>query len=577
LTPLANFTHISILNCTLVSSPQCAFTCAHFATAAMSVLGRKPSWQQQLRQAKAKECLLSGHLDKFPVADIQKIGNRVLRDKSPLLRKIAPQSEECDVLFANELLAVKGDLGTHESAILSCLHLLSHAQARGQILSIRPDPGQPDVFFERRLGIYLQCIIHSRRTNSEVCSKEEAFAAEDCLGVLQGRAKDFPSILRLLEAVGHETCEAVLPLDLIKRVLKVSHYQENLTRELSTLKNARQWFDAYKLVYSLRNVVGLPRADQMLRDTFPDYPMWAAWRPDSKRIMSWESPNLAPRRNQLLAILDLEGPDTTGQQRGTLRMSSPGAFTGLSQPTHSTKRHILDRLLDIMDASLAIGPDTVDLLIALCVEREDLSERTVTQLEAAVRVDDDAVSGILASFVRALSPGSGLITRICTFAPAVEILTQCPTLRVPFGVSLDINHRVSGAFTTGQSLFSQCLTENGRELQSVGFSVLRLGQALLSAEWLHLQWQPDFVELLRQLPTEEEFRVSALAIENGGPSTAVADHVGFLATSLGGVQVVVSEATAELVGSEPFAVDTQVKTRSEASWKEVAEFTSSHE
>src|SRR5689334_2629438 len=99
----------------------------------MSVLGRRPSWQQQLRQTKAKEWLFSGHLDKFPTAEVQKIGNSVLKDKSPLLRKITPQSEECDVLYANELLTDKGELGTHESAILSCLHLLSYTQARGQI------------------------------------------------------------------------------------------------------------------------------------------------------------------------------------------------------------------------------------------------------------------------------------------------------------------------------------------------------------------------------------------------------------------------------------------------------------
>ncbi|KAK4454213.1 hypothetical protein QBC34DRAFT_155264 [Podospora aff. communis PSN243] len=544
----------------------------------MSVLGRKPNWQQKLRQTEAKERMLSGRLDKFPIPEIQKIGDRVLKDKSPLLRKITPQSEECDVLFANELLTVKGQLGTHESAILSCLHLLSYTQARGQILSIRPDPRQPDVFFERRLGVYLQCIILSRRANSEVCSEEEASAAEDCLGVLQGRAKDFPSILRLLEAVGYETCEAVLPLELIKRALKVSHYQENLTRELNALKHARQWFDAYKLVYSLRNVVGLPRADQMLRDTFPDYPMWAAWRPDSRRIMSWESPNLVPYRDQLLTILDLEGPDTTGQQRGTMRMSSPGAFTGPSQSTHTTQRDILDRLLDILDSSLAVGPGTVNLLIALCIEREDVSERTLTQLEAAVQIVNDAVSETLASFVRALSPGSELITRMSAFGSAVGILTQHPALRVPFGVSFDINHRASGAFTAGQSLFSRCLAESHRDCASVGSSVLALGRALLSAEWLHSQWQPDFVELLHRLPTEEELWASVQAIEGqGGAPGSVADYIGFLATRLGGVQIAASEAIGDLIGCELLAIGDEVKVLSESSCIEVTDVTRARE
>jgi len=538
----------------------------------MSVLGRRPSWQQQLRQTKAKEWLFSGHLDKFPITEIQKIATWMLKDKSPLLRRIAPQSEECDVLFANELLAVKGELGTHESAILSCLHLLSYSQARGQILSIKPDPTQPDLFFERRLDIYLQCIIHSRRVSPEVCSKEEGLAAEDCLGILQGRSKDFPSILRLLEAVGNETCEAVLPLELIKKVLKVNHYQENLTRELNTLRSSRQWFDAYKLVYSLRKVVGLPRADRMLRDTFPDYPMWAAWRPDSKRIMSWESPTLAPYRHQLFSVLDLEGPDTTGQQRGILRMSSPGSFTGLGEPTNSTDRHILDRLLNGLDISLAVGPATVDLLVALCVERHGLSERTLTQLEAAVEINDDASSGVLASLIRTLSPNTELITRMSAFVSALPILTQNPTLRIPFGTDFDLSHRASGAFLAGQNLFYLCLTNN-QDIETVGFNVLKLGQALLVADWLHQQWQLGFVDILQRLPTEMEVRTSFRALENqGGPSAAVAGHVSFLASHLGGTHVVSApETVAELPGSQRSVSNANIKKLAEASWSEVAE------
>ena len=306
---------------------------------------------------------------------------------------------------------------------------LEDHQGRGQILTLRPDPTRPDLFFERRLVVYLQCVILSRRANPGLCSKEESSAAEDLLGVVQGRAKDFPSIHRLLEAVGNETCEAVLPISLVKKSLKTNHYRENLTRELNALKAARQWFDAYKLVYSLRKMVALPRADQMLREIFPEYPMWAAWRPDPKRLMSWESPNMASYRSRLFPVLDLEGPDTTGQQRGTLRMSSPGVFTGLSEPACSADRHLLDRLLDNLDASLAVGPETVDLLIALCVERSLLSERTLSQLESVVGIGEDVLSKTLATFIRALTEGSDVITSMAGFASALPVL--CDESRHP--------------------------------------------------------------------------------------------------------------------------------------------------
>lgn len=471
------------------------------------------------------------------------------------------------MLFANELLAVKGELAVHESAILSCLHLLSYSQARGQILSLRPDASRPDLFFERRLDIYLQCLIHARRASPEVCSEDEGSAAEDCLGVMQGRAKDFPSILRLLEAVGNGTCEAVLPLELIKKALRVSRYQENLTHELNALKSARRWFDAYKLVFSLRNVVGLPAADQMLRDMFPDYPMWAAWRPDSKRIMSWESPNLAPYRNRLFPVLDLEGPDATRQQRGTLRMSSPGVFDKLNSPT---ERHLLDRLLDALDASLGVGPATVNLLIILCLERDEISERTLGELEAAIQVNNESSANTLASLVRALSPEIDLLTRMAAFSSALYVLTANSALRLPFGISLDICHRASAAFLAGQEFFSLCLSEH-RDIEPVGFVVLELGHALLAAEWLHSQMTPSFIQVLEALPTKNDVSISFRALKNqGGPSAGVAGHVGFLATHLGGANTFAApEMVAELTGSVLLVQNLDIKMPTEISFQEL--------
>ncbi|KAK1749849.1 hypothetical protein QBC47DRAFT_439960 [Echria macrotheca] len=290
---------------------------------------------------------------------------------------------------------MRGELGTHESAILACLHLLSHPQARGQILSIKPDAADRDVFFEARLDVYLQLIIHSRRANPGVCSEDEITAAKELLDVLKGRSKDFPSILGLLRAVGHGTCQEALPVSLIERVLKLSHYQANLTRELDSLRRARHWFDAYKLVCGLRDIVSLPMADRLLVDMFPDYPMWAAWRPDFRRILSWESPNISPYRSRLGPVLDLEGPDTTGQQRGTLRMSSPGAFAHLVMPAGSEDRDVLDRLLEMLDSCLLVGPHTIDLFTELCLENRQPWPESLMQLKAAIQLNDNMVSKTL--------------------------------------------------------------------------------------------------------------------------------------------------------------------------------------
>lgn len=525
----------------------------------MVALGRKSSWQIQLRQTKAKEWLFAGYINQFPLAEIQDIAARFLRNKSPLLsrRGIPPESLECDILFANELATVKGELGTHESAILSCLHLLSYDQARGQIVSIKPDASLNDLFLERRLDAYLQCIILSRRARPDICSEDEVIAATELQGVLKGRSTDFPSILGLLRAVGTEKCEQLLPVVIVKKILKISHYEANLTRELDALRKSRSWFDAYKLVCGLRDIIGLPKADTMLRDIFPDYPMWAAWRPDSRRILSWESPILTPYRDCLGSVLDLEGPDMTGQQRGTLRMSSPGSFNTLNDPTFLHDRHHLDRLLESLDGCLAVGPDTLDLLIALCIEPASLSHDAIAQVDAAVQLKDDAASKKLVAFIRSLAPNTDVVARMNDLALALPVLTLHPQLQCPFGISLGLPRLASDTLSSGQSYFSQCLG-SGNAVDSVGIAVVRLGRALYAAEWLHDELQPAFISMLRALPTEETGVFLHPVALYGPADPAVAGHVSFLECRLGASRMAYSYPdVVELPGSDlPADADT---------------------
>jgi len=70
-----------------------------------------------------------------------------------------------------------------------------------------------------------------------------------------------------------------------------------------------------------------------------------------------------------------------------------------------------------------------------------------------------------------------------------------------------------------------------------------------------------------------EVRTSFHALENqGGPSAAVAGHVSFLASHLGGTHVVSApETVAELPGSQRSVSNANIKKLAEASWSEVAE------
>ncbi|KAM7182926.1 hypothetical protein V8F20_012798 [Naviculisporaceae sp. PSN 640] len=495
----------------------------------MLVPGRKPSWQQRLRQTKAIDALKAGRPDLFPLGEVQRIANWLLKEKSPTStfkkRQIIPRTEECDQILANELSTVKGELHVHEAAIITFLPLLSYDQARGQVFSIRPSsvPDPYDIFFDHKLSAYLQCIILSRHANSDACSEDEVNAAQELLGVARGAAKDFPSILRLLRAVGHETCEALLPVALVKKVLKKSHYRDNLIRELESLRRQRKWFDAYKLSYELRDVADLPRANKLLQDIFPQYPMWASWRPNVQRITSWEGAHLAPYRAKLGPVLDLEGPDTTGQQRGTLRMSSPGAFAGLGRPEFSSDRHILDRLLEALDTCLSIGPSSVDLLIALCIESNSLSNRSLAQVVSALELRDDPSSQALAGLVRCVSaPTTTPNSNTWAFSSALPILTAHPHLRSNFGAVSEIARRAPAALSTAQRQFCQSLAES-RPSERLADSILALGSTLLKAHWLHGYWQAAYVDMLCNLPTGQEMRVMLNMLENTpSPTTRLA-------------------------------------------------------
>ncbi|KAK3943366.1 hypothetical protein QBC46DRAFT_420796 [Diplogelasinospora grovesii] len=505
---------------------------------------RRPSWQEQLRQTRAKERLLAAEPDRFPLAELQEISNWFLKSKSPVIRRgagIAPRSEECDILFANELVSVKNEFPTHETAIIACLHLLSYDQARGQILSVKPDPDtspSDNLFLDHRLPVYLQCIILSRHASPGVCTDDELVAAEELLGVVRGKAKDFPSMLRQLQAVGQETVESLLPLKLVKKCLRRSHYRENLLHEFETLRKQRKWFDAHKLVCGLRNLMVLPRVDQLLREVFPEYPMWVAWRPDARRIAAWEGSTIAPYRHQIRHVLDLEGPDTTGQQRGTLRRSSPHVFTAFVRMSNWP---VLDRLLDDLDTCLGIGPATVDLLYALCIEQSGgyrhFSPRAMDQLEAALELRRDDASKTLANLTRSIanhnSNNNSINDRVVAFTAALPLLTAHPRLQKPFGEMYDLARRAPTTLSSAQRQFCHLLAEN-RASERLALNVLALGRALLRAAWLHDRWQPAYISMLRNMPSEHEIRSTFRSLSDSASSSHRLGLMDFLATRLGG-------------------------------------------
>lgn len=507
----------------------------------MLPLTRRPNWEQRLRDSSAIQQLKAGRPDRVPLADIQKITDDLI--DSFKRRGVAPFTEECDVLLVRELEKVKNELGAHEAGIISCLHVLSYGQARGQLLSIRPDPERAGVFFKDKLPLYLQCLIIAKKANRDgACSDEEADAARELFNVAQSRGTTFPTIWRLLHVVGKSTYEGLvppelagrstheelLPIDLVERVLRRNFFQENLTKELDLLRQSRGWYDAYKIVYGLRKVVGVPRADELLREIFPDYPMWSSWRPNHVRLKLWDKSLPTGNRERLFSILDLEGPDLTGQQRGTLRISSPGIFK--DNPAVLSDRSILDRLLVLLDRSISLGPSVVNSFTCLCVERQGLTPNFLERVDAALGFDNPLVAKDLLEFIKVLAEEATVHERTVAFTKALPMIQFSPRLQRSF--SMDLERKAPETLTAAQKQFCRLLQEK-RPSERFSLSVHALGRVMLDSVWLHEYWHEMYIDMLRQLPSEGEIKSIYRALE-ASQEQHRQGYIDLLASKVGG-------------------------------------------
>jgi hypothetical protein len=507
---------------------------------------RKPNWQQELRQSSAVAQLQCGRPDRFPLQELQKLTDDLIRTTSlptsplplSLNRREVPRfSEDCDILLVSELKNLKNELYVQEAGIIACIHVLTFEQARGQLVSIKPDANKPDVFFETKLPVYLQCLILAHQARSEVCSVHEARAARELFAIVTGGKRgDFPSIWRLLRAICQESRPDLVPLlpdELVTRILKNNKFKENLRDELEQLRTEQRWSDAYTLVSGLRDLVQLPRAVKHLQDAVPGYPMWAKWRPSRTRIASWTNDALlGPFREKLGPVFELEGPDFTGQQRETLRASSPGAFVELSDPRSPGDRSMLDRVLFCLDQALLIGQESIALVVYLCVESRPLQQRAILQLETALSLGNDSFSKKLGDYLRVIIHNSSPNDKMMAFAGALPIITRWPHLREVFGADLNIRRLAPPALSAVQKKFCASLLEP-RPSERYALSVQSFGRALLEAEWLHEHWWPQYIEMLRKMPTEMETRASFRVLENSSGPLRQA-HIDHLGTKLGG-------------------------------------------
>ncbi|KAI0146248.1 hypothetical protein GGR57DRAFT_494305 [Xylariaceae sp. FL1272] len=327
--------------------------------------------------------------------------------------------QKCNDFLVSELVRCKGKVWIHEAAII-----LGHDLV--QIASIRPDADHLGGLFPCKLKAFIQCI---------------------------------------LRAVGDRHVEYLFSFEFITQTLSRCDHWLKLNAKLESFLSSREWADAWALLKGIHHINGYPLIQEMLREQSPQCVMWAAWRQNRERIAKWKTPVLSKYAQRLGLILDLEGPDLTGQQHTVLR-----------------------------DA-VAIGEEGVRCLVELCGNNGILTEKNVSLLAAILELN---------------SPGN--------VAHARSLLQMSREYKLATSVHDRMSLLVSTLsilpLTAAQEKLHVQLLQK-RTDRRLAIQTSSLARALLSARWLQESWTTEYFNMLTQVPTEAEIERSIVEITRG--------------------------------------------------------------
>lgn len=520
----------------------------------MPLYGRS-TWWQRVQNSEAIRHFERDANGPFPLAELQKLAENRLKQAtsagSSLLhlrrRRVEKFSIDCDMLFSSELIQSKNTFPAREFAVVSCIHLLSDSKARQLLESIKPDVLQQDESLDKRLLVYLKCLIQAKKARANHClppivSTHESVAATELLGIVNSQYatnnNQFPAVWRLLLALGkmNGTHTDLLPDGLVRTILRRCHFEERLDAELSLLLDLKAWYEALNIVVGLCGVLKTENQTiiDLAKDILPKHVMWAVWRPNQDRIKLWNQPSVAKYRTSLSPVLALEGPDTKGGQKQTLRASSSGGFFKLFGSAPATGKFNLDRLLDGLDNSIKIGPESIELFLHLCVEPGvgEVRLRELEQLEAALELHDDFTSKVLKDYLRLFQVAeSAWSDRMMAITAVLPILDRNVQLQALYGTNLDLAQRaIQTLVDTQTELLARLL--DGRPSEVFGLDVQAFGSALLQSEWL-LRDHPGVIHHLQRIPSVKDVKIAFRSLDTlQGPRREA--QIFFLKTTLCG-------------------------------------------
>ncbi|KAJ8109965.1 hypothetical protein ONZ43_g5999 [Nemania bipapillata] len=246
-------------------------------------------------------------------------------------------------------------------------------------------------------------------------------------------------------------------------------------------------FLKWVFVKGMRRAVEDPKIQELLRQSLKDYPIW-------------DSPALSTYRPRLAAVLDLEGPDTTGGQHATLR----GAC-----PPHNNC--VQSRALTAASMAIRVGKEGIECLADFCTAVKDLTKQGDCQAERSIT---------LLEYILELGVPHKISKARILLQLTPDVLSNTPfSRRIPILVSSLSAVQASDKL---QQLFVEefvgCVHETLRDAQKkcqmdiskgspnnrIASGIVNLARALTSASWFAQHLWPDYYEMLSQIPSEAE-------------------------------------------------------------------------
>lgn len=475
--------------------------------------GLRPPWHDQIRETGAVDRLKEGRYDQFPLQQTQALTNETLTNNvlgsgfnilgnSFFSRGATPGTLDADILLVSKLAPFKNENFALEAGVLACFHALSHDGARGQMREAMRRCEVPGPFFLHQARAYLQFLILASDIRYDFMPGEVPVLAKALLNVVKEREPEepLPAIIGHLQHVGNESIDDYLPLHLVEMMLCNANYKEKLRIKLNDLKNSCQWYSAYRLVAGSKQLAELP-ARALLRYALPDRSWWMPWEPNVERIREWETRLSKKDRYRLVLVLDLEGPDTKGQQRKLLRHSCCGKFSLTDDPRiPKNGRYIMDSLMTVVDRAIARGSEAIRLIVTMCIKPQQVGWRTIERIETALEVRSPDGIRALDAYERRFEHGE-LSGKVQACTSMLTAITTAPQLQHVLGSPRDVANWGWLVFMEATSYLCEQLY-NRQASERFALATGGLGRALASAAWLHDLWQDDFVEDLQGVPSD---------------------------------------------------------------------------